>query len=54
MYIRILDYLINTLTDLREKARKPNTKGISAKEWAKRNQPFLLKKEWAKRNKSYK
>ena len=34
MYIRILDYLINTLTNLKEKARTPNNKGITVKEWA--------------------
>ena len=34
MYIRILNYLINTLNNLKEKARTPNTKGITAKQWA--------------------
>jgi hypothetical protein len=42
MYIRILDYLIGKLTNLREKARTPDFKGMTIKEWA------------AKRKKSYK
>jgi hypothetical protein len=42
MYIKILDYLINTLTSLKEKARTPTSKGMTVKEWA------------AKRKKSYK
>lgn len=38
MYIRILDYLIGTLTNLRKKARTPNLKGsMTAKEWASKN-----------------
>ena len=46
MYIKILDYLINTLTNLRENARTPHNKGMTAKEWA-------LKQKKAK-EKSYK
>jgi len=34
MYIRILDYLIDKLTKLREKARTPNLKGMTVKDWA--------------------
>jgi hypothetical protein len=34
MYIRILNYLIGKLINLRDKARTPNLKGMTVKEWA--------------------
>ena len=37
MYIRILDYLIKGLNNLREKARTPTLKGMTVKEWATKN-----------------
>jgi len=36
MYIRILNYLINNLTNLRDKVRKPVHKGMTVQEWAKK------------------
>jgi len=36
MYIRILNYLINTLTNLRDNARTPVHKGMTVREWAKK------------------
>jgi hypothetical protein len=43
MYIRILDYLIDKLEKMREKARTPSNKGISAKEWAKTQKNYRQK-----------
>ena len=37
MYIRILNYLIGKLTNLKEKARTPELKGMTVKEWANKN-----------------
>jgi hypothetical protein len=37
MYIRILDYLIKGLNNLRKKARTPTLKGMTVKEWATKN-----------------
>jgi len=47
MYIRILNYLITKLENLRDKARSQPSR-ISAKEWARQH------KEWREKNKSYK